>query len=122
MIRTYLAAAALFAAAGSVPAEELVPYGATSVELGAFRGVAYYTVTADGYKVVTTIAEGETGLPVRFEATLADHQRLTISVPGKLGEEGEGLEIARSGETLILSRPAALSKALVVARPQASDH
>ena len=29
-------------------------------------GVAYYTVERDGFRVVTTLAQGETGTPVRM--------------------------------------------------------
>jgi hypothetical protein len=92
---------------GSAQAGELTPYAAESIELGSIRGVTYYTEAQGSYKLVTTLADGEAGLPVRFETILADNQRLTISVPGKLGGLGEVLEILRVGDKIILSRPAA---------------
>jgi len=112
-----IALAALFAAATPAHAGELVPYGGGSIELGSIRGVAYYTQVPTGYRVITTLADGEAGLPVRFEATLADKQKLIISVPGKLGEQSIALEISRAGDKLILSRPQALEEELVVSPP-----
>jgi hypothetical protein len=90
-------------AATSVHAGELVALQAQSVDLGAFHGILYYTSEEDGYRVVTTIAEGE-GLPVRFVATLLDSQSLTISVPGKVDEPSQEIEISRVGEKLLLRR------------------
>ena len=105
MTRIYLAAIALVAAAVTAQASELVPYAGETIALGSFRGNGYYIDGQDGYRVVATLAEGETGVPVRFEATLADHQSFTISVPGKLGEQSEVLEISRAGNKVIMSHP-----------------
>lgn len=113
-MRRFSAVAALFAFAASAQAGELTAYAGESIELGSIRGVAYYT-QASGCTVVTTLADGEAGLPLRFETILADKQRLTISVPGKLGEPSQALEISRAGDRVILSRPPALeTKAEVV--------
>jgi hypothetical protein len=65
--------------------------------------VVYYTPSSSGYTVVTTLADGQAGLPVHFVATLADDQVLKISVPRKLGEQAIALEIRRIGDKLILS-------------------
>jgi hypothetical protein len=113
----YIALAALVAAAAPAHAGELAPYGGESIELGSIRGVTYYTESPSGYRVVTTLADGEAGLPVRFEATLADKQRLTISVPGNLGAKSEALEISRAGDRLILTRPQAREESLVGLAP-----
>ncbi|ASY63241.1 hypothetical protein SJ05684_c17990 [Sinorhizobium sojae CCBAU 05684] len=53
--------------------------------------------------MVTTIAEGEAGVPVRFEATLGEGQSLVISVPGRLHEPGRALEISRAGGRLLVT-------------------
>ena len=105
MTRTYLAVMALLAVAATAQAGELVPSAGETIELGGFRGNGYYIDGQDGYRVVATLAEGEAGVPVRFEATLADHQSFTISVPGKLGEQSEVLEISRAGNKVIMSHP-----------------
>ena len=59
--------AALCAVTSPAYAREIGEIQATSIDLGGFRGVVYYTSEGGGYRVVTTIAEGENGLPVRFE-------------------------------------------------------
>jgi hypothetical protein len=105
MTRTYLAAMVLLGAAATAQAGELVPYGGETIALGSFRGNAYYVDAQGGYRVVATLAEGEAGLPLRFEATLADHQSVTISVPGEPGQQSKVLEIWRTGDKLITSNP-----------------
>ena len=65
----YIALAMLCLAATPGQAGELSAMEAGSVDLGGFYGVVYYTNEQDGYHVIATIAEGESGLPVRFEAT-----------------------------------------------------
>ena len=113
-----IALAALVAAASAARAGELAPYEGESIELGSIRGVTYYVESASGdFRVVTTLADSEAGLPVRFEATLADKQRLTISVPGKLGAKSKALEISRIGDRLILTRPQAGEESLVGLAP-----
>jgi hypothetical protein len=114
----YIALAAILAAAAPAHAGELAPYGGESIKLGSIHGVTYYVESASGdFRVVTTLADGEAGLPVRFEATLADKQRLTISVPGKLGEKSMALEIVRAGDRAILTRPQAREESLVSLAP-----
>ena len=105
MKRTYLAIMVLLGAAATAQASELVPYGGETIQLGNFRGNAYYTNAQDSYRVVATLAESEAGPPLRFEVTLADHQSVTISVPGKLGEQSKVLEISRAGDKVITSNP-----------------
>lgn len=98
-------AAICFAAITPSHAGELVPYGAESLALGSFRGVVYYLVAPDGYKLRATIADGDSGLPVRFEATLADKQQVVISVPRKVGEPSVDITIVRRGEKITLTGP-----------------
>lgn len=102
MYRTIMLAA-LFAMATGAKAGDLSPLQAQSINLGSIHGIAYYTEEPDGYKVVTTLADGEMGLPVRFEATLADKQSVTISIPGKVGEPGQTLHISRAANKLVIS-------------------
>jgi hypothetical protein len=114
----YIALVALFAAATPAHAGELAPYQAESIELGSIRGVAYYTEVQGGYRVITTLADGEAGLPVRFAATLADQQSITISVPGKLGEPGQVLEISRGADRLVVSNPRHAADKVAIIAPQ----
>jgi hypothetical protein len=93
---------------------------AESIDLGGFRGVVYYTSENGGYHVVATIAEGETGLPVRFEATLTETQKITISVPGKLGEMSRVLEMSGAHGKLVVANPQPPINAIAIASPQAS--
>jgi hypothetical protein len=62
-------------------------------------------VQPDGYKVVATIAEGEDGLPLRFEVTITDNQKPLISVPEKVAEQSEVLEISTVGDKLLIAQP-----------------
>lgn len=84
-------------------AGELRAKAGESIDLGRFHGVVYYTSEDDGYRVVATIADGEAGLPLRFQTTLADNQSATISLPGVHGAPGHSLKIRRSGNTLTLT-------------------
>jgi hypothetical protein len=103
-------ASAVLAAAlltGVAQAGELRPMQASSIALGEVKGVAYYVVTDKGFQVVTTIATGEEATPVRFEATLRAGQRVVLSVPRGVGEEPMAVEIARFGDTVVVSEPIA---------------
>ncbi|SJM31643.1 conserved hypothetical protein [Mesorhizobium delmotii] len=59
--------------------------------------------------MIATIADGEAGLPVRFSATLAEGQSARISVPRKLGEPEQSLEISRSGDKLTVTELGSVS-------------
>ncbi|HEV2123064.1 MAG TPA: hypothetical protein VGW38_09860 [Chloroflexota bacterium] len=89
-------------------AVSLAPMGASTVALGAYTGVAYYTVTDAGYQVVATVAAGEAGAPIRFVSTLADGQNATLSVPQALGSPALQVEFQRCGEALVVRAPLAL--------------
>ena len=102
MRRKYLALAALLAATATAKADMLVPFEAASIDLAGLHGFAYYSEHPDGFRVVATVADGEAGLPVRFQATLGDHQKLTISVPRALGEAALSVEFARTGDKLFV--------------------
>jgi hypothetical protein len=88
-------------------AGELPEMAGGSIDLGDFHGIVYFTEEPDGYRVVTTIAQDAgAGLPLRFVATLAEDQSISLSVPGALGEPRQALDIARSGDGLVLTGPA----------------
>ena len=105
----YFALAALIFSLSPAYAGEVAEFQAASINLEPFQGIIYYTNGSDGYHIVATIAEGETGLPVRFEATLAEAQKVTISVPGKVGEKGRSFEISRAGGKLTVLQPQLVS-------------
>jgi hypothetical protein len=109
MISLIGAVAAFGMAASPLHAGELSAMAGESIHLGRFQGIVYYTSEGDGYRVVATIADGEAGGPVRFSATLAEGQSATISVPGKLGEPDQSLEISRSGDRLTVTEAGSIS-------------
>jgi hypothetical protein len=102
--------------ASPLNAGEVKEIEASSIELGGFRGIVYYTREGDGYHVVTTIAEGDTGSPLRFEATLNEGQKITISIPGKIGEPSRIIDVVRSNHKLIVG-PQGATEAVIVAHP-----
>lgn len=114
----YIAFAALCMAAVPAHAGELGAMKAESIDLGGFLGVVYYTPEEAGYRVVTTIAQGEAGLPVRFVAVLTENQMVALSVPGKVGESDQMVEISRVGGKLVVS-PQPID-GIVVASPTAA--
>src|SRR5262245_22555960 len=69
-----LAFASGLASFGAAHADGLRPIQAKSIDLGGVSGVAYYTVEPDGFHVVTTLAQGEAGTPVRIVSVLAQDQ------------------------------------------------
>ncbi|MHC2256833.1 hypothetical protein [Bradyrhizobium embrapense] len=97
--------AALATTTGVAEARGLRPIEAQSIHLGDVSGVAYYTVEPDGYRVVTTLAQGETGTPVRFVSVLAPGQRALLSTPNRAG----ALEISRTGDSVTVRTSPALS-------------
>lgn len=90
---------------GAAQARGLRPIEAQSIHLGDVSGVTYYTVEPDGYRVVTTLAQGETGTPVRFVSVLAPGQRTLLSTSNQAGT----LEISRSGDSLTVRKSGTLS-------------
>ncbi|RWB29018.1 MAG: hypothetical protein EOQ42_12255 [Mesorhizobium sp.] len=96
-------------AASPLHAGELSAMAGESIRIGGLHGVLYYTNDNDGYRVIATMADGEAGAPVRFSATLAEGQSATISVPGKLGEPDQSLEMSRSGDKLTVTEVGSIS-------------
>jgi hypothetical protein len=106
-----LAAAAVLATVAQ--AGELRPMQAGSIAMGEVKGIAYYTVTDEGYQVVATLAAGEDGTPMRFQATLTPGQRMLLSVPRRADERPFEVEIARLGDTVVVSEPAGKLSAIL---------
>jgi hypothetical protein len=98
-IRSMLVAAAFaLACLETAPADGLRPIDAMSIDLGEVSGVAYYTVERDGFHVVTTLAQGMAGTPIRIVSVLAPGQRVTFSTPHQVST----LEISRNGDSVLI--------------------
>ncbi len=102
---TLLAAAFTLASLGATHANGLRPIEGRSIDLGDVSGVAYYTVEPDGFRVVTTLAQGEAGTPIRFVSVLAPGQRVILSTPHQAG----AVEISRKGDNLLVRKAKALT-------------
>jgi len=82
-------------------AEGLRPIEAKSIDLGGTSGVVYYTVERDGFRVVATLAQSETGTPVRVVSLLAPGQSVLLSTPRPAGV----IEISREGDSVLVRKP-----------------
>ena len=121
-MRKYISLAALWLAATPAVAGELKALDGVSINVGTYRGVVFFTDEQDGYRVVATIADGETGLPVRFEATLKASQKLSISVPGKVGEQSHLIVISRTAAGLVIEPPPTLVRdEMLIAGPPSTQ-
>ena len=92
---TLFAAAFALASLGAVHADGLQPIEAKSIDLGEVSGVAYYTIERDGIHVVTTLAQGVVGTPIRVVSVLALGQSVVLSTPNQAG----AVKISRKGTT-----------------------
>jgi hypothetical protein len=106
---TILAAIFTLASLGAVHADGLRPTQPQSIDLGEVSGVAYYTVERDGFRVVTTLAYGEAGTPVRFVAVLAPGQSVVLSTPREAGVAPVAVQISRQADTVLVRKAAALT-------------
>lgn len=102
---TLFAAAFTLASLGPAHANGLRPIEGRSIDLGDVAGVAYYTVEPDGFRVVTTLAQGEAGTPIRLVSVLAPGQRVVLSTPHQPG----AIEISRNGNSLFVRKANAAS-------------
>lgn len=104
-IRSSLLAATLaLATLGTAHADGLRPIQAKSIDLGEVSGVAY-TVERDGFHVVTTLAQGETGTPIRVVSVLAPGQSVVLST----SQQPRALEISRAGNEVLVRKTAAVT-------------
>jgi hypothetical protein len=101
--RSLIAAAALTGVSfGTAYADGLRPIEAQAIDLEGVSGIAYYTVERDGFRVVTTLAQGEAGTPVRFEAVLAPGQRVVLSTPREAGVPANVVELRREDDRVLV--------------------
>jgi len=98
-------AVAIVLVAGGVRADSIGPIEGRRIDLGTFGGVAYYTVKPDGYRLVITLTPSGAETPVRFVATLAPGQSITLSTPRKLGEPALEVRFQHKGEGLLVEVP-----------------
>jgi hypothetical protein len=105
-IRNVLFATAFaFVSLAGAHADGLRPIEAKSIDLGEVSGVAYYTVERDGFRLVTTLAQGEAGLPIRVVSILAPGQRVVLSTP----HQANAVEISRNGDSVLVRKAKAAS-------------
>jgi hypothetical protein len=105
-IRSMLVAAAFaLASLEAAHADGLRPIDAKSIDLGEVSGVAYYTVERDGFHVVTTLAQGMAGTPIRVVSVLAPGQSVAFSTP----HQADALEISRNGDSVLVRKAKSVS-------------
>jgi hypothetical protein len=97
---TLFAVAFTIASLAAARADGLRPMEGKSIDLGGVSGIAYYTVERDGFHVVATLAQGETGTPVRVVSVLAPGQRVVLSTSQSAG----AVEISRTGESVTVRK------------------
>ncbi|MBV9560717.1 MAG: hypothetical protein JOY90_09700 [Bradyrhizobium sp.] len=102
---TFFAAALALAFLGAAHAEDVRAIEAKSIHLGEISGIAYSTVERDGLHVVTTLAQGEAGTPIRIVSVLAPGQSVMLSTAGVAG----AIEISRKGDKLYVRRAGVVS-------------
>jgi hypothetical protein len=103
-IRSIFVAAA-FASLAAAHADGLRPIDAMSIDVGEVSGVAYYTVERDGFHVVTTLAQGMTGTPIRVVCVLAPGQSVAFSTPHQVN----ALKISRNGDSVFVRKVKSVS-------------
>ena len=105
-IRSMLIVAAFaLASLEAAHADGLRPIDAKSIDLGEVSGVAYYTVERDGFHVVTTLAQGMSGMPIRIVSVLAPGQSVAFSTPHQAG----ALEISWNGDSVLVRKAGSVS-------------
>ena len=107
--RTIVAAAFALASIGVAHADELRPIEPRIIDLGEVSGVAYYTVERDGFRLVATLGQGETGTPVRFEAVLVPGQSVVLSTPREPGVAPDAVQISRQDDQVVVHEAAAVT-------------
>lgn len=92
--------------AGVAHADGIKPVQAVNIDLGGVAGNAYYTVERDGFRVVTTLSQGDAATPIRMVAVLASGQSLMLSAANEAGLEPVEVEIAREADVLLVRKAA----------------
>jgi hypothetical protein len=104
---TILAATFTLASLGAAHADGVRPFQARNIDLGEVAGIAYYTVERDGFRVVSTVAQGGAGTPIRVVAVLAPGQSVVLSTPREAGVAPVAVEITRQADTVLVRKAAA---------------
>jgi hypothetical protein len=99
----FLTIALIFALPGCAEGQEIGRMAGVDITLGEFTGILYYLPGGDGYHVVATVNSGERATPLRFSATLTPGQSVVFSVPGKIGEPEQRLEVVRTGDRVFVT-------------------
>lgn len=84
-------------------AGELKPMQAQTIALGAIQGVVYYTVEPDGFRIVITVSSSESGTTQRIISTLAQDQKVIVSIPGEADAPETSIWFKRQGDHLHIS-------------------
>jgi hypothetical protein len=104
MLKTLLLSTALAAGtAGFAQAQTVAPLQATTIDLGAAHGTAYYVPEPHGYHVVATLDTGS-ATPVRFDTLLADGQSARVSIPTGVGQSDIEIIFTRAAGRLVVRR------------------
>ena len=103
---TVLAAVSALTFIGVAHADSLRPIEGRSINLGEVSGVAFFTVEREGFRVIATLAQGENGTPVRFEAVLAPGQSVVLSTPREAGAAPAAVEISRRDDKVLVRQAA----------------
>ena len=106
---TIVAAAFALASIGVAHADEIRPIEPRIIDLGEVSGVAYYTVEHDGFRLVATLGQGETGTPVRFEAVLAPGQSVVLSTPREWGVAPDAVTFTRWDDQMMVREAVAVT-------------
>lgn len=103
---TLLAVTVVLSGIGAAQADGIKPIQAQTIDLGTVAGTAYYTVEHDGFRVVTTLSQGETGTPLRMVTVLSAGQSIVLSTAADVGVEPLVFEIARVKDNVLVRRAA----------------
>jgi hypothetical protein len=105
LVTAAFGSASLLASPGATHADGLRPINARSIDLGEISGVAYYTVERDGFHVVTTLAQGIAGMPIRVVSVLAPGQSVAFST----SHQADALKISRNGDSVLVRKAKSVS-------------
>jgi hypothetical protein len=102
---TLFSAAFILASSAAAHADGSWPIEAKGIDLGEVSGVAYYTVEADGFHAVTTLARSEGRTPLRIVSVLASRQSVVLSTPQQIG----AVKISRNGNQVLVQKATVVS-------------
>lgn len=96
--RIIIAVASALMLTSAAQASELQAVRGRSIDLGELAGIAYYTPESDGFRVVATLAQGESGAPVRFEAALLPGESVVLSTIRVADAAPVAIKVSREGD------------------------